>query len=230
MTEIGVVREGFCMVRDRGAGDGVQLRLLEPDLDAAAYAVFDLETTGLDHRLCQIIEIGWCVVRGEVVSPVRSVLISCPTPLPGVIQSLTGITDSMLRQEGISLDQALQTFFADTHGLPLIGHNVLRFDMLFLEAACRQAGITAPSRPRYRDSAALYKARQLGMRQRPNQDHWSFAFEALDRPAPGVRYSLLVCCKELAIPIEGVTLHRAAGDVHLTQQLYSRLITAGTFA
>ncbi len=214
------------MVQERGVGFGVQLRLLDPQPDADSYAVFDLETTGLDHQTCQIIEIGWCVVRGGVVSPARSVLVSCPTPLPGIIQSLTGITDAMLLSEGVPLEEALHAFLVDTQDLPLVGHNVLRFDMLFLEAACRMANLTAPIRPRYRDTAALYKAKRLGMRPRPGQDHWSFAFEALDRPAPGVRYSLPVCCTELAIPLDGIVRHRAAGDVQITQQLYARLMLA----
>jgi DNA polymerase III epsilon subunit-like protein len=203
---------------------GVQLRLPEMGAGASSYSVFDLETTGFSHRTCQIIEIGWCVVREGITQPPRSVLVACDSPLPGEIVRLTGITDEMLIADGVCLSEALRTFLDDTRGLLLVGHNVLRFDMPFLEAACSQVGVIPPSRPRYRDTAALYKAHRLGMRPRPNQDHWSFAFQALDRAAPGVKYSLPVCCEQLSIPFDGITRHRAAGDVTLTQRLYDRLL------
>jgi DNA polymerase III epsilon subunit-like protein len=211
-------------MRYQAPGSPLQLRL-EPAGDAGSYAVFDLETTGLDPRTCQIIEIGWSVVRDHAVAQPRSLLVSCDTGVPTVVQNLTGITPAMLAAQGVPLAGALEEFFGETDGLALVGHNVLRFDMLFLEAACTALGRRAPARSRYRDTAALFKANRLGMRPRPAQDHWSFAVEALERRAPGVRYGLSLACQSLGITLDDATQHRAGGDVTLTQRLYARLVT-----
>ncbi len=205
---------------------GLQLALPEAPPDMQSYAVFDLETTGLRPAVDHVIEIGWCVVRAGWVAPVQSLLVQSPVPVPPEVQKLTGITPQLLEREAIPLRQALDRFFADCGELPLVGHNVVRFDAYFLEAACRLAGLAAPARGRYRDTAALYKAQKLALRRRPDQDHWAFACEALDRPAPGLRYALARCCSELGIALDGVERHRAAGDVTLTQQLYARLCSA----
>lgn len=205
------------------AAGPLQLSLPEAT-EAHTYAVFDLETTGLRAEMDHVIEIGWCVVRDGRAAPVRSLLVQCAVAVPPVVQELTGINAEMLAAEGVPLAEALATFFADTADLPLVGHNVVRFDAHFLESACRRAGLAAPGRSRYRDTAALYKARRLGLSPRPGQDSWSFADEALRRPAPGLRYALAYCCGERGISLDGVTRHRAAGDVLLTQQLYASLV------
>ncbi len=205
----------------------VQLPLLEATAEAGDYAVFDLETTGLDAATCQIIEIGWCVVRGGTAAPCRSLLVACVGGVPAEVRALTGISTDLLEREGVPLEQALRSFLDETSGLPLVGHNVLRFDLRFLEAACSHAALPPPHRSRYRDTAALYRAWRLGMQPRPGQDHWSFAMDALDRRGPRFRYALPACCEAFGIPLAGTTRHRAAGDVTLTQQLYARLCAAG---
>jgi DNA polymerase III epsilon subunit-like protein len=204
----------------------LQLRLPEPASERDTYAVFDLETTGLDPRSCLIIEIGWCVVRDGAAQPVRALLVR-REHVPADVQALTGITPKMLRRDGVPLEAALRAFLDDTADLPLVGHNVLRFDAPFLEAACRSAGLPPPQSSRYRDTAALYKASRLGLHPRPGQDHRSFALAALDVRAPGLRYNLGACCRELGVAVDGTTAHRAAGDVAVTQRLYARLLGAG---
>jgi DNA polymerase III epsilon subunit-like protein len=132
----------------------------------------------------------------------------------------------MVEREGVPLVEALRSFLDATVGLPLVGHNVLRFDLRFVEAACHEAGLPAPSRSRYRDTAALYKAHRLGMLPRAGQDHWSFAMTAFERRAPRLRFGLTECCRELGIGHDGAVRHRAAGDVALTQRLYAVLVGA----
>jgi len=204
----------------------LQLRLPEPVPDQHTYAVFDLETTGLNPRTCQIIEIGWCIVREGRAQPVRALLVRCDH-VPADVQALTGITPELLRRDGLPLDAALRTFLDEVADLPLVGHNVLHFDAPFIEAACRSIGLPPPHPSRYRDTAALYKASRLGMRPQPGQDHRSFALAALEVRAPGLKYNLSACCRALGIAPDGVTAHRAAGDVAITQRLYARLLGAG---
>lgn len=204
----------------------LQLSLPEAPAGGQDYAVFDLETTGLDAASCRIIEIGWCVVRGDVPASCRSLLVHCPGGVPSEVRALTGISSELLERDGVPIEQALRCFLDETSGLPLVGHNVLRFDLRFLEAACSRAALPAPHRSRYRDTAALYRAWRLGLSPRPGQDHWSFAMDALDRRGPRFRYALPSCCEAFGISLDGATRHRAAGDVALTQRLYARLCAA----
>src|SRR5712692_6374987 len=101
------------------------LQLCLPELPEAPanYAVFDLETTGLQPATCQIIEIGWCVVRDGRPAQPRAVLVRCESGVPFVVQNLTGITPAMLAAHGVDLADALDLFLADTAGMPLVGHN-----------------------------------------------------------------------------------------------------------
>lgn len=99
------------------------------------YVVVDLETTGLDYKWDEIIEIAAVRFRdGKEVEHYEQ-LIAIDHPLPGFITALTGITDEMLL--GCPrIDQAIKEFFAFLGSDTIIGHNV-NFDMQFLTAACK---------------------------------------------------------------------------------------------
>ncbi|WP_204120787.1 MULTISPECIES: type I-E CRISPR-associated endoribonuclease Cas2e [Levilactobacillus] len=97
----------------------------------------DLETTGLDATKNEIISIG-AVKRDRDDQLVRfDQLIQIEQEVPAKIAELTGITDEMLQNQGVSLADALQglrEFIADT---PVVGYN-LRFDEMFLTNGFRK--------------------------------------------------------------------------------------------
>jgi DNA polymerase III epsilon subunit-like protein len=186
------------------------------------YAVWDLETTGLNPNRDVITELGWLRVIGGIPQEPHAILVNCGVPVPAEVAAITGITTDLLLDAGWTETVALGAFFADTADLPLVGHNILRFDANFLEAACRRVGIEPPHRRRYIDTAAEYKARCLGIR-RYDESYLLFAQRVLERRAPGLKYSLTHCCREYGIPTADVTAHRAGGDVVLTQRLYEKL-------
>ena len=101
------------------------------------YAVVDLETTGLDCWNDLIIEIGVSVARPGRTPETDSVLVRVDRPLPQQIVRLTGISDGDLSARGIIIDEALAWFVERTAGLPLVGHNIVRFDRAFLLEAAR---------------------------------------------------------------------------------------------
>lgn len=59
--------------------------------------IFDVETTGLNHKLDQIIEFGGILLdeSGNVIEEI-STFVKCDNPLPAKITEITGITDDML--------------------------------------------------------------------------------------------------------------------------------------
>ncbi len=98
--------------------------------------VFDFETTGVNSSLDEIIEIGAIQLelignQYEVVDKL-SVLIKQDKPLPPKITEITGITDDILNEEGISRPLAFQMFRSlYTPESLLIAYNI-QFDIWFL--------------------------------------------------------------------------------------------------
>lgn len=100
--------------------------------------IFDFETTGLNARFNNIIEIGAVLLeknndKYEVLKTLN-VFIKQNEPLPAKIVEITGITDSLLNDEGISENEAFNLFdnLIDDETL-LIAYN-LAFDIGFLGA------------------------------------------------------------------------------------------------
>ena len=98
-----------------------------------SYVCVDVETTGLNPKSENIIEIGAVkVVDGQVVDTFQSFL-KPRKPLEDRIVALTGITDEMLvdAPDGKKVMLLFAEFCGD---LPLVGHNLI-FDYAFLKRA-----------------------------------------------------------------------------------------------
>lgn len=94
------------------------------------FTAIDIETTGLDPRLDEIIELSAIRVRnGEVVNE-YSTLVRPPYAVPEFISELTGITNDSLRNAP-SLNEALDDYMSFLGDDVIIGHNV-NFDINFL--------------------------------------------------------------------------------------------------
>ena len=204
------------------------------------YAVVDLETTGLDCWDDLIIEIGVSVVKPGENPATDSVLIRIDRPLPAKIVSLTGITDRDLASRGLTIDEALAWFVERTAELPLVGHNIIRFDRAFLLEAARVHRRSVeegryPARVidevdhlpvwRFFDTMGLYKGYKLGIFPQSGENHHDYVHRILDMKTPaGLRYSLSAACQELGISTTRVRAHRAHGDVVQNQKLFEKLL------
>ena len=97
-----------------------------------SYVIYDFETTGLDTKTCDVIEIGAMkVVEGEVKEK-KNWLIKIPYPVPEIIIEITGIKDDLLAKEGIEEEVAFKEFAQMADGQILMGHNILRYDNAIL--------------------------------------------------------------------------------------------------
>ena len=210
------------------------------------YAVVDLETTGLDCWNDLIIEIGVSVVLPGQSPATDSALVRVDRPLPPQIVRLTGISDADLSARGISVDDALAWFVESTGGLPLVGHNIIRFDRAFLLEAARvhRRSVEEGRYPRrvidevdhlparrFIDTMALYKGLKLGQYPRDGESHQEYAQRILDmRVPPGLRYNLQAACQNFGISTSRIRAHRAHGDVVQTQRLFEKLREEGAYS
>lgn len=94
------------------------------------YTVIDIETTGLDSSLDDILEISAVKVRNNTIADSFSSLVHYAEELPEFIIELTGITNDMVK-DAPSLDMVLNNFYNFIGDDILIGHNV-NFDINFL--------------------------------------------------------------------------------------------------
>ena len=136
----------------------VQDRLgdLGTPLAEATFVVVDLETTGGSPRDCGITEIGAVKVRGGEVLGELQTFVNPGEPIPAFIQSLTGITDAMVR-DAPRTGAAVTSFLEFAKGAVLVAHNA-GFDIGFLKAACAAHDLRWPG-PTVLDTVRL--ARQV---------------------------------------------------------------------
>ena len=95
------------------------------------YVIFDLETTGLSPVNDLIIEIGAVKMCGGKVTDSFSTFVNPQIPIPFNIESLTGISDSMVENAG-TIEEILPEFLEFCKGAVMVAHNA-GFDVGFIK-------------------------------------------------------------------------------------------------
>ncbi len=105
------------------------------------FVAYDLETTGLDHALDNITEIGAVrVVDGRIVEQFQQLVKPHGRSIPPVVEKLTGITNEMVA-DAPAIQEVLPCFVGFLGDDVLMGYNSAHFDdkFLFRDAnLCRQ--------------------------------------------------------------------------------------------
>lgn len=94
------------------------------------YIIFDIETTGLDPKYDEIIEIGAIKINNGEKIDIFYTLIKPKTEIDEFITNLTGITNSMLK-DAPSINKILPKFMDFIKDSILVGHNI-NFDINFI--------------------------------------------------------------------------------------------------
>ena len=175
---------------------GSRTRRTEAEPDCPVYTVIDIETTGLDRQTAEIIEFGALRIENGTPSAQFSMLVQASAPVPPVCARLTGITDDMLVGQP-EIREALSAFVAFIGDTPLVGQNLLDFDLPIINRICEEQGIS-PLRNRCCDT--LLTARRCLTLS-------SYRLEALAS----------------ALGAEQSTAHRALGDCETTYRVFERL-------
>lgn len=127
------------------------------------YYVLDFETNGLpknnDVSNVDIIEIGYILFEeSETKKLVQSLAKPEILPLSAKIIEITGIKDDDLTNADSSCEVFEKTskelVYSD---LPVIGHNIIKFDKLFCDKYCDMLKWPRIDNKRYIDTAALFK-------------------------------------------------------------------------
>lgn len=159
------------------------------------YIVFDLETTGLDPRKNEIIEIGAVKVEDGNVIDTFSSFVKPKKGVKDAAREVNGITDEMLA-DAPSINRILPEFKKFIGSCTLIAHNA-EFDCKFLYIACARFRMKFTNR--YIDTLEMAKKAYPNMK-----DH-----------------KLSTLCNYFGI--ENETAHRALSDSQATQKVFSKL-------
>lgn len=160
------------------------------------FVLIDLETTGLQPDRDEIIEFGAIRVDGDKETEFNC-LVRPAGPLPKTIAELTGLTDRVLQEQGIAMEQALEQFLTFIGRDRLVGYN-LSFDMAFLRAACQRVGRSMPAN-RSMDLLNLARRKVIDVNN----------------------FKLTTLAAHFALPQQDS--HRALADCRLMKELYTKL-------
>jgi DNA polymerase III epsilon subunit family exonuclease len=169
-----------------------------PLLEECAFAVVDVETTGMRPTGAdRITEIAIAVVCGGRADVAFQSLVNPERPIPSVVSSVTGITDDMVRAAP-TFDAIADQVVSVLAGRVFVAHNA-RFDWGFVSAELRRARALTLEGPKL---CTVRLARRLvkGVR--------SCGLDNLTR----------------VFGLDNAARHRAAGDAQVTAELLRRLI------
>lgn len=121
----------------------------------SVFVVFDIETTGLNPKNDNIIEIGAVKISNRKVVDSFSTFVHIDKKLPGKIIELTSITDDMLQGQP-EIDEALPAFLDFAKGCVLVAHNA-KFDLGFIKEKAKVLSIENYN-PTVLDTLELSKA------------------------------------------------------------------------
>ncbi|MCD8201796.1 MAG: 3'-5' exonuclease [Clostridia bacterium] len=178
------------------ADDETRPRAALPDtLTDNVYVVLDIETTGLRSYTDRIIEIGACRIVGGEITETFSSLINPRMNLPWYITDVTGITDKMLRGAP-TYERVLPDFYKFCDGTCLVGHNIDRFDINFLNNYWGLLGFDGKT--------ATADTLKLAHKRRPGL----------------VNYKLPTIAAAYGYTFDGRTHHRALDDAIITAKIF----------
>jgi DNA polymerase III epsilon subunit-like protein len=136
------------------------------------------------------------------------------------ITELTGITNEMLKNDGVSPDIAREAFKKFIHGFILVGHNVWNFDFKFLESSAYDHDWYMNH---FVDTAAHCKSSKLANSERLfNETYEEWVANVMETKAFGVKFNVGLMCDELGID-KSIGQHRAMNDVLLTNEIYKKV-------
>ncbi|RJF76169.1 RecQ family ATP-dependent DNA helicase [Deinococcus cavernae] len=112
---------------------------IAPVTPTGSFVIFDVETIGSDRHSAQIIQLAAIRLENWQVTEAFNAFIQ-DRPLDEITRSITGLTDEHLAS-GIPIQQALTSFLEFARGWPLVGHNVLTFDVPILKREAADLGL-----------------------------------------------------------------------------------------
>lgn len=107
-----------------------KMKVAQDFLNTQDFVVVDIETTGLNCKTDDIIEISVVRVENDIVTDEFSHLIHTDKEISPFIYGLTGINNAML-ENADDISTVLCEWFDFVGNMPIVGHNI-GFDMRFI--------------------------------------------------------------------------------------------------
>lgn len=107
-------------------------------LDSISFCVFDLETTGGNHDVDQIIEIGLVRVQNQKIIAEKHLMVKPEIEIPIFIQRLTSISPSDMK-DAKKIEEVIDEILEFMGDSILVAHNV-SFDVPFFNSVLRRLG------------------------------------------------------------------------------------------
>lgn len=202
-------------------------------------SIIDFETSGLSETLDHIIEIGLLEIRDDTPQTPISWVVNPNFPEPfhviEEITRLTGITETEI-QYGADPRELFPSFIDRIRWNKVWGHNIIRFDALFIDEECKRTCTIPPPKETWFDTASIFKAMRLTLpdqkwKQEPHildelEDYPNFyewGMMILEKRIKGLYYNLPFACETLSIDTSDIRFHRAGGDVIATYRVREAL-------
>ena len=116
------------------------------DLTNATFVIFDIETTGLNIRFHDIIELGGVKVKhGMILETFSEMIRPVKRPVSNYVTKLNGITQEMV-EDGEDIKTALEKFVEFSKDCILVAHNA-RFDTDFVYAKMKEFNVDHQTLP-----------------------------------------------------------------------------------
>lgn len=209
------------------------------------YLVLDVETDGLQPTLNNILQLGFLMcINGNVVSH-SAVFVETPEDdlqryensdyvQRKTAEGNTGFVKAAdVRAHGIprsrvfgTLQQTVNALY-DAGGI-VIGHNLVGFDLKFIEYFSAKAGLPVKlARDRLFDTGAAFKAEKLRLMPGPAETLFTFFERVHAKRAAGVYWNLSLAMRETGLAdkhtLDMAAAHDAGADVLMTHYLYQHL-------
>jgi polyribonucleotide nucleotidyltransferase len=129
------------------------LTFAEAAANGGTFVVVDTETTGLDSKLSDLVEVAAVKIKGGKITDRWSTLVNAGNPIVGA--QMHGITTADLKK-GIAPKEAAEKLADFAKGAILVGHN-LGFDVSFLDEALGKGRSFATEQGQYLDTFVLFR-------------------------------------------------------------------------
>jgi DNA polymerase III epsilon subunit-like protein len=199
------------------------------------YCVIDFETSGFSPTANRILSVGYAMVNGgRICADIGSVILKhdADVPLPPGAMAVNGITREKMNAEGVP-QREYMAFFLDTlehmktAGFLFAGHNIITFDIPFLEHEAQRIGRKFAFGPNdVLDVGLLVKADQLGMfpwQDETLKDYFTRVYKA---GSAGVSWKLDYCYTKYKLhEVIGARgeVHDAGDDCLRTHLVFERM-------
>ena len=125
----------------------------EAAANGATFVVVDTETTGLDPKISDLVEVAAVKIKGGKITDRWSTLVNSGNPIVGA--QMHGITTADLKK-GVPPKEAAEKFAEFSKGAIVVGHN-LGFDVSFLDEALGKGRSFATEAGQYLDTFVLFR-------------------------------------------------------------------------